>query len=184
MSLEPIVSSVEVPKSSGIDGFLKLIRTILGLGRVQYINISANGVVEYKYLRPSESSESNINPEQFFDDIAPSHLIRSVTAMREISVPEGAHALELLHRMMRAAHVDGVHPIAWATGADSVLVKWLVNRSCLSEEQVFPCDVLCGLPVYGDRMLPDEALVLCAGQEQAAELVSMTHAYKIAMVLL
>ena len=183
LELEPVVSTIEVPKSSGIDGFIKLIRSILKLGRVQYINISANGTVEYKYLRHPENREGGINPEQFFEDVAPSHLIRSASILREVMFADDAHALEVLFRMLRSAYIDGVHPVAWASGAATILPKWLVNRSYLSEEQVTPCDTLLGFPVYKDRKLPDEALVLCATPERSAELAGMTHAYKIAMVL-
>jgi hypothetical protein len=182
MEFEPVVDTIEVPRNSGTDGFLKLIRSILKLGHVQSIHIAGNGKVEYRYLKPIGRKDDQFNPEQLFEDVSPSYLIRN-SQMIELRVQDDAHSLEVLHRMMRAARVDGVEPLGWAVGAGSMLVEWLTARSCLSEEHFFPCDSLMGIPVHKDRMLPDESLTLCAGPVRGGEFSETTHSYKIAMVL-
>jgi len=182
MELEQVVSTVEVPRNTGVDGFLQLIRSILKLGRVQDIHITSNGRVTYKYMAQVGQERDIFNPEQLFEKVSPSYVVRN-SSVKELRVPDSANAAEVLFRVLRAARLDGVEPIAWATGADSRLPLWLVQHTNLSEDAVSPSDTLCGFPVYQDRMLPDEALILCAGPSRGGDLSETTHAYKIVMVL-
>jgi hypothetical protein len=182
MELEQVVDTVEVPRNTGVEGFLQLLRSILKLGRVQDIHITGNGRVTYKYLAPAGQPHDAFNPEQMFEQVSPAYVVRN-SILQELRLEEACNSAEVLFRMMRAARLDGGAPLAWVTGADSRLNTWLLHRSDLPEDAVMPTDTMCGLPVYRDRMLPDESLMLCAGPRRGGDLVDTTHAYKIAMVL-
>ena len=183
MELEQVNEVVEVPRHTGTEGFIQLIRTILKLGRVQDIHVQANGKVAFKYLAVKSEDRPAFNPEQLFERASPACVVRNST-LQEIKASPQDNAVETLFHVMRAARLDSVEAVAWATGAGTLLPVWLTQRSGLSEDMRHPLDVLLGLPVWKDRMLPDESLVLCAGPNRGADLVDTTHSYKIAMVLL
>jgi len=180
MEFEEFAETVDVPRNTGTEGFLQLIRSILKLGRVQEIVIGATGRVSYKYRAPRVAAK--FNPEQLFDSVSPAYVVRN-SELRELRVPDDCHSVEVLFVMMRAARLDGAEPIAWVVGADTILPTWLVQRSSLLDDYNYPSDSMLGLPVFKDRMMPDESLTLCAGPRRGGELVDTTMAYKIAMVL-
>jgi hypothetical protein len=182
MEFEQVSEVVEVPRHSGKEGFVQLIRTILNLGHVQDIHVQANGKVTYKYLAAKDVERPAFNPEQLFERVSPSCVVRN-SILQEIVVDVKANAMETLFRVMRIARLDRVETISWVTGADTILPVWLTKRSTIPEDVIRPYDVLMGLPVWKDRMLPDESLILCCGSNLGADLADTTHSYKIAMVL-
>jgi len=102
--------------------------------------------------------------------------------LREVGVTS-THAFETLFLMMRYARLDNVEPIAWVTGANTMLAKWLAKWSDVPEAYLYPNDMLLGLQVLKDRVMPDESLTLCAGASRGADLLDTTKSYKIAMVM-
>ena len=182
MDFEQVSGVVDVPRNTGTEGFIQLIRSILKLGHVQDIHVTANGKVSYKYLAVKSADRPEFNPEQLFERASPSCVVRNSTLV-EVRVDERKSSVETLVLVTRSAQLDGVVPNAWVTGANTLLFKWLPSRSNISAEQLQPGTILFGLPIYRDRMLPDESLILCASPCAGADLVDTTHAYKIAMVL-
>ena len=179
MDREQVVATVDVPRNAGIEGFIKLIRSILGIRGVQEILITGAGKVTYKYV--GERSKEEFNPETWFESVQPAYILRNSLLIEMPMVHPDS--LVTLFLMMRHARLDNVEPIAWATGAGNLLPQWLARGSAIGDAFIHPIDTLLGLPVFKDRMIPDESLTLCAGPIRGADLIETTRSYKIAMVM-
>ena len=167
---------IDVPKNSGVDGFLLALRRILSLRHVVHVSISDKGRVEYRRFVPKESESQAIDIE--FDDVSPYFIIRN-SEVEELSDtgPNGAVASYL---MFRKARIDGLVPIAFATGANTWLWNWFAATT--GSKLDTPKDTFFGLELLTDRHIPDEALIMCAGFERDARMVDTRKCYKISLV--
>lgn len=149
-------SSIVVPKNTGIDGFLRMLKGILGLPRVQSINIDATGKVNYtRYVRDGETD----NPiEVDYSGLDPWSIIRNgdLVEMRHPDLPAPSVIALMFNRINR----EDLVPVAFATGTDSDFWRW--HRRTAGVEMSLAASAY-GLPIYTDRQMPDHALVLCAG---------------------
>lgn len=150
-------SSVTVPKNTGIDGFLRTLKTILSLPRVQTINIDAKGKVNYtRYVRDGEP-ESPVNVD--YAGLDPWSIIRN-GQLDELQYMELEPAPSVIAAMFNHVAREGLVPIAFATGADTHFWRWHHRTSRVDLART---SVVYGLPIYTDRQMPDHSLVLCSG---------------------
>lgn len=175
--LKEVEDTVEVPPNTGEAGFLHTIRTYLRMPRVQEINIDSRGKIRVRRYAKRNDSDRNTGVDLDFSELQPHSIVRN-TLVEEVSVLEGANAAVVLGGLLDMVAVSQLKPLAFMTGADSVLWEWyristgvvLKNRQSLH-----------GLPIYTDRVLPDTALILAAGYGRDAALVDTRIALKIEM---
>jgi len=149
-------SSVSVPKNTGIDGFLKTLRTILLLPRVQTISIDAKGKVSYmRYVREGEP-DTAIDVD--YTGLEPWSVIRN-GHLDEIALNGDEPAPSVLAAMFNKVACEGLVPVAFATGADTAFWSWHKRTSGVDLAKTA---TVYGLPLYTDRQLPDYSLVICA----------------------
>lgn len=163
---------IEVPKGTGVEGFLRTVKEVLKLPRVQDIHIDSRGKIEYTFfLREGEQKRALTMK---FDDLMPYALVRNSKVV-EVQDPPNYAAGALL-AMFRAASLDHVIPIAFVMGANSAFWGWYEASTGMKAEIQ---EELLGLPIYTDRACPDEVLLLCAAFSRGSELVEVQKAYKI-----
>lgn len=164
---------VEIPKNTGIKGFLYTVEEILKLPRLQTININAKGKVRYeRYVADGEEIKIGLN----FEGLEPWHVIRNGEV--EELVIHSSNPMSVLADMFDLVSREKFIPIAWVTGANSVLEPWIAYGT---GRDVLPRPDLFGLPVYRDRNCPDTALVLCTAYAKGSALVDTQKSYKIEM---
>lgn len=165
---------IEVPKGTGIEGFIRTIREVLKLPRVQDIHIRNNGKVEYSFfLRDGEEKRTlTMN----FDNLMPMAVVRNAEVQEVTDVDRFAPIA--LMQMFRVAAMEHLVPIAFVTGASSQFWPWYEGTSKMKAEIR---STLAGLPVHADRACPDEVLLLCCAFRKESELADMKKAYKIAI---
>jgi hypothetical protein len=98
--------------------------------------------------------------------------------VQEISVPRAVNAAVVIGLMFESAAREHLHPVAFASGTDTSFWWWYersTGAALTYKERLF------GIPFYTDRMIPDSALILCAGYGKGATLVDTQTAYKIEM---
>ena len=170
---------VEVPPGAGTAGFLETIKQLLELRGIDNIHISAKGLVEWERWVPKDGPEV----EPFGIDLStftPHDAMRRGLMKEIVFVPE-ENAAETICKCFVAARVDGVVPICFATGPNTLLWKWFARKTAVTAS--LPQDEFFGLPLRRDSGVPNEALVMFAGYERTAQLVDSTHVYKIPLVL-
>lgn len=170
-----VSKSIDVPPNTGIDGFMRALRQILRKSRVQQVVINSKGRVTYsRYVREDEPEEaSGID----FDDLQPYYIIRNAE-LQEFMPPPNLPATTVVSMMFDKVAQDRLHPIAFATGAQSHLWDWYqytTGHVSVARRQLF------GLPVLTDRQLPDSVLVLCAGFGKDASFIDTQMSYKVEM---
>lgn len=165
---------IEVPKGTGIDGFLRTVRTLLELPRLQEILIDCRGKVAYKhYVRDDESQSP---PQIDFESLMPYAVVRN-GHVTEVA-PRSSNAAIVIGEAFRAAAVDNVYPVAWVTGADSVLRAWYVRST---DVELPGRDEFYGLPVLRDRHVEDSTLLLCAAFGRTSSFAETQRSYKLHM---
>ncbi len=162
---------MEVPREVGLEGFIRALREILKLPRVQHIHIDVRGKIEYAFFmqRGEEKRVVTMN----FSTLMPMALVRNA----EVAEVPGQHRTpgNAVSSMFNAAQVAHLIPIGFVVGANSHLWDWLTHHSMQAPSQ----SSFFGLPVHTDRSCPDEALILCTAFRRDAELVEMKKAFKI-----
>jgi hypothetical protein len=169
MEYKLISDEVEIPKNTGMEGFLHTVKEILKLPRVQSINIDARGKVKYeRYLADGEEPKIGID----FKGLEPWGVIRN-GEVEELSVPMKS-AMSVLDMVFEFVQREKFFPIAFVTGANSILESWM---RCSPKTSLF------GLPIYRDRNCPDTVLLLCAAYSRDAALIDTQKSFKIEMVI-
>lgn len=165
--------TVQVPKNTGIPGFLHTIQEILKLPRVQSITIDAKGRVAYRRLVVNGERASI---DVTFDRVEPYALVRN-GPLDEVT-SSTANAAVTLASMLDMSCNDGLYPTAFVVGANTTLWDWYVKSTGF---EVYSREFLCGLPIYQDRHVPDTALILCAAGNKGASLADTQKSYKLEM---
>ena len=174
--LQLLVDSIDVPRNTGLEGFIHTIRQILRLPRVQSININARGKVTYeRYVAEGEKDPIKVD----FTGVEPGDIIRNALNGVEELTTSIQDAAVILVTMLDRVSLEKLFPVAFVTGANSIFWSWYpdTTRSSLSSR-----DSICGLPVYYDRHLPDTALILCAALARDGALIDTQKAYKVEMI--
>jgi hypothetical protein len=173
MGYELKESTIEVPKNTGIDGFLHALKGILKLPRVQEVKIDGKGQVSYKrYIVEGEEPAIGVD----YEGLEPWNIIRNGDIVELWSLPTSASSRVVC--LMDAARSEQLYPTAFVTGANSSLADWFRESSGV---ELRSTENLCGLKVYEDRSVPDSVLILCAAYTQDAGLVDTVRAYKVDM---
>lgn len=174
MELREVSSTVEVPKNTGIEGFVVTLRELLRRPRIQEILIDAKGKVSYKRLmRDDEPEAFNIDLET----VTPSGVLGSAV-IEELVLPDYIPAATTIGKMFDRFAIDQVYPIAFVSGIGTVFWEWyrVTTKSALhSRNSVF------GLPLLLDRKIPTTALILCGAVTPSTSLVDTARALKIEM---
>lgn len=170
------VEELEVPKNSGKEGFLSTVRAILKLPLVQRIVIEPTKVTVTRFVDPNKPI---VPVEIDFEGLLPYSVIRNCEKVKEVPdthVPASLHTA--VFSLFTCAQKDRLFPLAFVTGADTVLYKWVYQATGVEPEDDDP---LFGVPVYRDRQIEDTQLYLCAGRSRGGALVDTVRAYKFLM---
>lgn len=167
------LDTITVPPNTGIDGFLRTIRTLLKLPRVQEIRIDARGQVTCR--RYARAGDLEVNSGVDFAGLSPGDIVRN-THVEEVSILPGYSAASVIGALLDTVAERQLSPIAFASGEATVLWHWYEasNGGKLRNREY-----LHGLPLYLDRDLPETALVLIAGLGQDAALVDARRSFKV-----
>lgn len=174
MEYEPYNGSIEIPKGTGLDGFLRAIRELLQLPRLQGIHIDARGKVTYKhFLREGEKPRAL---EVDFDSLMPYAIIRNGHV--EELTPAGNNAAVVLGQLFSRAAADHMYPVAWVSGPKTTFWKWFDASTGITSPVH---EELYGLPFLADRMVEDSVLILCAAYGRRGAIGDTQRSYKILM---
>lgn len=164
--------SIDVPRNTGVEGFIHTIRTILRMSRVQSILIESKGKVTYeRYVNGEEPVEYG---DIGFEDLEPWSIIRNGDVME--LAPPGTPTAVCWGVFRMAAH-DGLIPTSWVTGANSILDMWISLDGAPSTDG----KTLFGLPIHRDRHIADTMLIMTSGFTKEAGLVDTQKSYKVEM---
>lgn len=162
---EERTDSIRVPKNTGVDGFLKTLRRVLTLPRVQVINIDSSGMVSYtRIVREGEPPEP---VDLDFSDLSPWSIVRNGT-LEEFTVPHDAPATATIARLFNLLTQESLVPVAWVTGANSDFWAWHEETAGV---RLTRQNMAYGVPIYTDREVPDHSLILCAAYTKGTTLV-------------
>jgi hypothetical protein len=164
--------SVEIPKGTGIEGFLRAIREILALPRLQEIHIDARGKVSYKYFLREGEEERTLALE--FDSLMPYAIVRNGVVQEVLS--NSTNVGVVLAQMFARAAADHMYSVAWVAGANTTFWRWFdasMGFKHASQDDLF------GLPFLRDRMVEDSVLILCTAYGPRAALTDTQRSYKI-----
>lgn len=92
--------AVEVPRNTGIRGFMHTIESILKLPRVQRIEIDSRGKVSYTYFARREEEHAPLRMN--FSTLMPYAAVRNGVSIDEIRSPNASAALGLGSSLRRA----------------------------------------------------------------------------------
>lgn len=172
---ELTTSTIDVPKNTGIEGFVHTVRSILKLPKIQKITISAKGGITYeRYVAEDEQKAISVD----FAGVEPYHLIRNAPKQIEELVLGSTNAATILAAMLDRATSEQLKPIAFVTGANTVLWRWYQQTTGFS---LVSSEAICGLPVYFDRYVPDSALILSATLVKDGAMIDTYKSYKVEM---
>jgi hypothetical protein len=166
----------EVPKNTGINGFLHAIRTILELSRVQGVSIDARGKVSYQRFVPKGEFQE-VGPTISFETLMPYACVRNGTINEIFNVDTRSPSLSIA-KMFQAAARDRVFPVAWVMGAYTTLWDWFRNCDGIEMDNH---EEFYGLPILADRNLEDYMLILATANGRTTNIVDVHRSYKIIM---
>jgi len=166
--------TIEVPRGTGIDGFVAVIRGLLKLPRVQYINIDGNGRV--RYARVVRKGEAVRPADLDFSSLYPSTIIRNAQ-LKEL--PEERVAAFAIAKMFQAASYEKLYPISFVTNPKTTLWQWHDDTTGINIAHSE--DSLYGVPLLFDENIPAYVLVLCTGYMPGSPMSETRKSFKITM---
>lgn len=167
--------SIDVPKSTGIEGFMHTVRELLKLPRIQRVEISARGKVTYeRYVTEGEQDPLGVD----FTGIEPWHIARNAPDGVEELLLNSRNAAVIIMAVLDRATSEKLYPTCFVASPNSLLGRWYQGTTGFA---MATKDFLCGLPLHLDRHIPDAALILCASFAKGGALVDTQKAYKIEM---
>lgn len=167
---------IPVPPATGVPGFLKVVAGILERPRVQEIVLGKDKIT-YRRFRRDDEAETELEVD--LDTLMPLAVIRN-SQLEELRLITETNAAAAVSQLFTKAHMDGMNPIAFASGPHSLFFSWHTRTTSvvLAKEECY------GLPFLADPGLPDEALFLCTGYGRRAALPDTVRSYKIAIPFL
>lgn len=165
--------TIEVPKNTGMEGFLHTIRELLKLDKIKEITINSKGEVSYRRMVPEEITQDPIMID--YEGLQPSSIIRMGSLAEMVNDGELPHIL--VSNMFSQLDIERLSPVCWASGAATVLSKWYAG----SGVKLPAIDNFYGLPLHLDRALPDSVLILCASSTDSPALVDCHRFLKVDM---
>jgi hypothetical protein len=170
-----VTGAIQVPPNTGIEGFLRTIQKVLMQPYVQSLDVNQAGLVTYRRFVPESDKEPQIAVD--FDVLQPYSIIRNAH-VQECVLPSGIPSPVIVGLMFDRVTHDGLCPLAFASGTETVLWSWYEARTGYA---LTAKDRFFGLPLLLDRMLPDTALLLCAGPTRESLFSETRVSYKIEM---
>ena len=170
-----VTQTVEIPQHSGMEGFIAVIRQILRLPKVTRVEFDSIGKVTYTRYARAEEPRKNIDFD--FDTVTPAALVRNIDLQELDLFYMLGNAAVCMSRMFYAAEVDHMVPVALLTGANTVFYDWHLATTGVPVGH----DSAYGLPLYRDRFIPDETLLLVVAYSRDASLVDARKSYKIGL---
>jgi len=175
MDYQEKIERVEIPKSTGVEGFLHAIKAILQLPNIQKIEISGKGEVSYRYFVPKDAKDvATGSLKVSFETLEPYGVIRNGKVVELMS--PALNAAVAIGQLFNMASLDHLHPLALVGGANTELWAWYEGTTSIHMPTM---ESLYGLPFYGERMLEDNVLVLCAGFVRDGSLIDTQKSYKL-----
>ncbi len=171
MELKERLSKITIPKGSGTEGFVRSLRGILQLPRVQRIVIE-RGQVEFMRLAHAEEPDKPLNID--FETLRPAYIIKNTDLVELDYIQEAPKALALL---FRRASLDRLYPTVFVGGTRSYIWKWFQSSGL----ELPVTDELYGLPFVTDEEFTDDMLFMCAAPVRGSTIVDTQRAYKILM---
>lgn len=166
--------TLEIPKNTGVSGFLHAIKGILTLPLVQSLNVDKKGKVTYQVYVPK--GEADFGPTISFESLMPYACVRN-GMVKELTSNEKNPTLTIA-KIFQAVSRQRLYPIAWVTGANTTLWDWFRNLAGIemeSEEDFF------GLPVLLDRYVDDYVLLLATAPGRTTDMAETHTSFKIIM---
>jgi hypothetical protein len=168
---QKVTGQVDVPKNTGVEGFLRTIKEILNLENIQDVHIDAHGKVTYtRYSMGGLDVPVGVD----FEGMEPSAIMR-YGSIHEVTGGGPPHVL--VAAMFDQVAVERLVPICWVVGGSSVFWAWYQS----SGVQLSSRDRLYGLPIHFDRGVPDTALILAAAYSRGAATVDCHRFLKLEM---
>lgn len=174
MEIREVTETVKVPKGTGVDGFMRTLRRLLELPRLQRIEVDARGEVQVRYFSP-DGVPAGEKLGLDFSSLMPISVMRN-SEMEE--VPEDSHAATAVARLFKCAARDLLTPIAFAGNPKSQFWEWHHESTSLPLAQ--EGDVY-GIPFLKDAAIPPFVIVLFAGFGKGAALIDTVKTYKLAI---
>jgi len=169
-------NEISVPAGTGVGGFLASIRRVLELPGLQEIHVNRRGVVSYsRYAQDDEKFEGEDFFKPSLDGLLPSHLIRHIP-LTELDVEDKTASTSLGFMLFHVA-IAGLIPNFFAISPNSTIWDW--HKTSTGMDVGLFREVLYGVPVLIDQDIPNESIVLFAGEVATKVLVESTRAYKI-----
>lgn len=174
-----VTQAIQVPENTGLEGFMRTLRTILKLPRVQEVRIDSRGQVSFRrFVADSEEEEAKANNFGVdFDTLQPYYIVRN-SKVQEFIPPPNLSAAVVLGLMFDKVAKDRLTPLSFVTGKTSALWDWYRYTT---GHQLEDRETLFGLPLRTDRHLPDTVLLLCAGFGRDASFIDTQASYKVEM---
>jgi hypothetical protein len=166
---EERTEKLSVPKNVGTEGFIKTLRTILSLPRVQRIEINAAGEVIYD--RIVKAGEGSLPPVDF-SVLEPWAIIRN-GELEEMECDFNESAPIIISRLFNKIAQEGLVPVAFVVGANTNFWDWHLNTAGVSLSRHSSA---YGLPLLSDRSVPDHSLILSAAYTRGSSL-SQCHRF-------
>jgi hypothetical protein len=171
--LKEVRETIEVPKNTGIKGFLHTIERILRQPRVQEIHIDGSGKVTYRlFASPDENPDVGVD----YEFIQPNHIIRNAD-IKEIT-PDTTNAAIAMAQLFEEVASEHLYPVAFSSGADTAFYRWFHGTT---GKKLRHRDTLFGLPFLLDRHFDDNLLFLCAAYGREAAFVDTRFSVKLDM---
>jgi hypothetical protein len=172
MDYEERNDKVDVPRSTGLEGFLHAIKTILTLPNIQKIEISGKGEISYRYFTPKDQGAAPL--KMSFETLEPYMIIRN---SKVIEFPRPSlNAAVAICQLFAMAAADHLHPLGFVGSPNSALWSWYEQSTAI---RLADQESLLGLPFWSERMLEDPTLILCAGFERDGSLIDTQRSYKL-----
>lgn len=166
--LSKIQRSIEIPKNTGIQGFLRAIRSVLELPRTVWFQAELKkGGAVLSYERYIEEGQEERPPQIDFGSLTPYRLIR-LTDIREIAVPPSGDAGRVVADLFRLMAAESLWPLAWVGGQNSTFWAWHSQTTGVPLE--VGSTAAYGLPFLTDAEVDNETLLLVGGYQRGAEL--------------
>lgn len=172
-----LTETVDIPLNAGKEGFILGIRRILDLSRVTHFECDLKGKLRYTRFVRAEEPRKNIDYD--FESVSPGAIVRNIDIEEVDSFHSLDNAAVCVAMLFFAAERDHMVPVAFVTGANPVFPEWHQRTTGVRVSR----DNAYGLPIYRDRFIPDETLLMVVAYSKDAGLIDASKSYKIALPL-